>query len=217
MNLSEAIQTFKQNFVKNVPDKTLQTMQAATEALVESNLAEKALKMGDRLPDFELPNATGQIISSQNLLEQGPLVINFYRGAWCPYCNLELRAYQAILPDLNQFGARLVAISPNLPDHSLSSIEKHQLKFEVLSDLGNRYARKCGLVFTLPEAVREVYAGFDIDLSSYNGDDRFELPLPATFVVDASGDIRLRYVNADYTQRLEPGMVLDTLREIVDR
>lgn len=217
MTLTKAIQAFKQDFVQKIPGETLQIMQSATEDLVQSGLAEQALQVGDHLPDFELPNATGQTISSHHLLEQGPLVINFYRGAWCPYCNLELKAYQAILGDLHQFGAQLVAISPNLPDHSLSSIEKHQLKYEVLTDLGNQYARTCGLVFTLPESVREVYAGFDIDLTDYNGDDHFELPLPATFVVDTSGDIRLSYVNADYTQRLEPGRVLETLREIVDR
>ncbi len=214
MALNDALQALRQTMSETVPADIRQTMQAATEALIESGISGQALKAGDHLPAFELPNAMGRSVSSRSLLERGPLVVNFYRGAWCPYCNLELRAYQEALPEIERLGAQVVAISPNRPDHSLSTIEKQGLAFEVLSDLGNRYARECGLVFSLGEELRDVYQGFGIDLSDYNGDNRFELPLPATFVVDSQGRIRLAYVEADYTQRLEPERALSALREI---
>ena len=171
MSLLEQIQEFQKGFLEQVPEETLKIMQSGTEKLIKSGIAEKCLKEGDKIPGFSLPNAKNEMVSSGIMLGKGPLVINFYRGAWCPYCNLELRAYQEVLPEIIDLGAQLVAISPNLPDNSLSSIEKHSLTFEVLSDIGNKISRQFGLVFTLDALLQPLYKQFGIDIPASNGDE----------------------------------------------
>jgi peroxiredoxin len=125
-----------------------------------------------------------------------------------------LQAYQQVLPDIRSLGASMVAISPQTPDSTLATVEKDKLEFEVLSDVGNQVARRYGLVFRVGEAVRSTMKNFGIDLASYNGDDSWELPVPGTFVVARDGTIRLAYVDADYTKRLEPAEILARLRTI---
>lgn len=134
-------------------------------------------------------------------------MVTFYRGAWCPYCNLQLRAYQAILPQVTRLDATLVAISPQTPDASVEIVSKAGLTFPVLSDVGNHVARSYRLVFVLPEVLRPYTA----NLPQYNGDKSWELPLPGTFVVGRDGIIKLAYVHADYTKRLEPSDILAAL------
>jgi len=215
MQLAEEIKQMQQEFMKQVPEEVVTIMQEATKKLISTGIDKKALKKGERLPGFSLPNARGKMITSEELLEKGPLVINFYRGGWCPYCNLELHAFQNALADIKGLGAQLIAISPNLPDNSLDSIEKHDLQFEVLSDIKNVYAHNLGLVFTLDENLQSLYKQFEIDLSAFNGDESFEIPIPATYVVDREGIIRLAFVDADYTKRLEPEKVIEVLKKIV--
>ena len=214
MSLLEQIQEFQKGFLEQVPEETLKIMQSGTEKLIKSGIAEKCLKEGDKIPAFTLPNPKNERVSSDIMLSKGPLVINFYRGAWCPYCNLELRAYQEVLPEILNLGAQLVAISPNLPDNSLSSIEKHSLTFEVLSDIGNKISRQFGLVFTLDALLQPLYKQFGIDIPASNGDESYELPIPATYVVNPDGIIKLAFVDADYTKRLDPNEVIETLRNL---
>ena len=189
-------------------------MDKATEDLVKSGIADRSLKVGDRVSEFTLTNAIGKEITLRSLLAAGPVVISFYRGQWCPYCNLELRALQKALPEIIANGASLVAISPQTPDNSLSTAEKNELTFEVLSDVGNKVAREFGLVFTLPEELRPIYEGFGVDLLAHNGDKTFELPLPATYVVAADGKVISAFVDPDYTKRLEPEEIVAALGEI---
>jgi peroxiredoxin len=184
------------------------------EHLRASGAAERALKEGERAPDFTLPDALGRLVTLSHLLEHGPVVITFYRGAWCPYCNLELRAYQQAVPRIRRLGATLVAISPQTPDHSLSTVEKHALTFAVLSDVGNTVARQFGLVFTIDEAVRGAHRRVGADLPAYNGDDSWELPMAATFIVDRQGILRLAVVDPDFMQRLDPSAVVARLQEL---
>ena len=139
------------------------------------------------------------------------MVLTFYRGTWCPYCNLALRAYQRALPDIQALGAQLVAISPQIPDESLSMVEKNDLAFPVLSDQGNNVGRQYGLVFAFDAETRERYLGMGNDLVHYNGNDAWELPMPGTFVVGQDGIIKLAWAKADYTQRLEPAEILAAL------
>ena len=141
--------------------------------------------------------------------------MTFYRGGWCPYCNLELRAYQAVLPEIKAAGATLVAITPELDDASLSTSEKNELEFEVLTDANSDYARELGLVFTLPERLRPIYESFGINVEEHNGEGQFDLPLAATFVVDVDGSIARAFVDADYTLRAEPSDVVEVLRSLV--
>ncbi len=213
MSLSEQLNEMHDKINSNVPEAAAK-FDADTTSFLESGLAPKGLEVGDHLPNFALPNQVGKVVSSSGLLSEGHLVISFYRGSWCPYCNLELNALQQILPEIQSLGANLVTISPQLPDESMSTAEKNNLTFAVLSDVGNVVARKFELVFTLTEELRPLYKEFGIDLEKSNGDDSFELPVPATFVVDSSGIIVTAFVNADYKQRMEPEEIINALKMI---
>lgn len=191
--------------------ETLAVMDRATAEVAASGIADSSLGVGAKVPDFTLPDATGTKVSLSSLLSKGPVVLAFYRGGWCPYCSTELRALQAKLPEITAAGATLVAVSPQTPDSSLSTAEKLELAFPVLSDEGNRVADSFGIVFTLPEALREVYAGFGLDLPAANGDDTFRLPIPATYVLRDDGTVAWRFADADYTKRAEPDDVLAAL------
>ncbi|NQZ76070.1 MAG: AhpC/TSA family protein [Ekhidna sp.] len=214
MSLAQELEQRQTSSAKNIPAEKHAVMQASTAALKSKHLAEKALKNGDKLPPFNLPNALGSQINSEDLLSEGPLVISFYRGGWCPYCNMELRALQQILGELNHHNAQLVAISPETPDHSLSTKEKNELTFEVLSDEENSYAKELGLVFQMPEDLREVYHSFNLHVDQHNGNEDYELPMPATYVIDASGTVVFSFVPEDYTYRLEPSEIIEALERL---
>jgi peroxiredoxin len=211
MNLTQELNIFKAEFVANLPESIKAEMVQATTDLINTKIAEQSLSRGQKVPNFALSNAVGKEITLDSLLARGTLVIAFYRGGWCPYCNLELRALQQALPEIEARGATLIAISPETPDSSLTTQEKNELSFEVLSDRGNLLAKQFGLVFTLPEALRPIYSGFGIDIPAHNGDDTFELPLPATYVVAADGTVVYSFAHGDYTQRLNPAEIIEQL------
>ncbi|MEM9212853.1 MAG: peroxiredoxin-like family protein [Cyanobacteria bacterium P01_F01_bin.150] len=213
-SLTDAIAQYKAQFRQKVADPIKATMATATQNLIDSGIADRTLKEGETLPDIQLPNATGQIVAIRDLLQAGPVVISFYRGGWCPYCNLELKALQNKLPEIKGLGANLVAISPETPDASLSTAEKNELEFEVLSDVGNQVAKALGLAFTLPEELRPIYSQFGIDIPAHNGDTTFELPIPATYVIAADGTVAFAFVDPDYTQRLDPSKIVDALKAL---
>lgn len=204
----------KQDFISALPDEQKQVVGAAFERLLSSNVGAQAKQVGDTAPHFNLPNALGGSVQLSALIARGPLVLNFYRGGWCPFCNLEFRALQRILPDIKAQGATLVGISPETPDNALTTKEKHALEFEVLSDRGNLVARAYGLVMEVFEEMRPLYRQWGIDVPAANGDDSYQLPLPATYVIDTQGIIRAAYINKDYTQRMEPQDIIDALRSI---
>jgi peroxiredoxin len=163
------------------------------------------LAVGERAPNFRLPNAAGKDVELAERLAAGPVVLSFYRGDWCPYCNLELRALQAALPRFEAHGASLIAISPQAPDHSLSMAEKNDLSFEVLSDVHQEAIRAFRVQFTVPADLQELHRNvFHNDLSTRTADGSWDLPVPATFVIDRAGIIRARYVSADYRTRMDP-------------
>ncbi|MFI4975242.1 MAG: peroxiredoxin-like family protein [Caulobacterales bacterium] len=165
-------------------------------------------------PEFALPNALGKPVLLADLLRRGPLIISFYRGSWCPYCNLELRAYQRILGDIRAAGGDFIAISPQTPDFSLSTAQKNALEFEVLSDSGNRVASAFGIAYPTPEVVTRITASFSVDLAAINGGGGERLPISATYVVAQDRRIRLAEANADFRVRLEPAAALATIREL---
>ncbi len=197
-----------------VPTDLIEDLYSPIEQLIKSNATENVLKEGAQAPDFTLPDALGNAVTLSQLLMQGPVIISFYRGEWCPYCNLELRAYQRVLPQLQELGATLVAISPQTPDHSLSVMETQKLTFAVLSDVGNHVARQFGLVFTIDEAVRAAHSRIGANLPAFNGDDSWELPMAGTFLLDQSGTIRLAFVDPDFSRRLDPSVVIAQLKEL---
>ena len=210
-SLADKIQDFQDQLLPTIPEDTLNTLFNELRGLVAKGIAEKALNTGDRLPAFSLPNANNETRSLSDFLSNGPLVVSFYRGAWCPYCNLEINALQKRLPDIKATGAQLVAISPQLPEKSVDQVSNSHLDFEVLSDIGNVLAKECGLVFTLPEALRPIYDAWQIDIPGHNGDNSFELPIPATYIVDTAGKVRYAHVDMDYTRRLEPDIIIEQL------
>ena len=214
MTLTEQLTNLRNQFFATQPEAITEPMIQATTDLINSQIAEQSLSVGAKIPNFTLPNAVGNKIDIKSLLEKGVVVISFYRGGWCPYCNLELRALQQSLAEIETQGATLVAISPETPDNSLSTKEKNELTFEVLSDISNQVAKQFGLVFTLPETVRPIYQQFGIDLPAYNGDSSFELPIPATYIVTPDGTISYSFVNPDYTQRLDPTAIITAIKQI---
>ena len=214
MSLTEQLAQQQANTHGKLPGAIREAMSTATATLAASGLVDSAISEGDRAPDFSLPNAVGQSLRLSEVLARGPVVLSFYRGQWCPYCNLELRALQAALPEITAAGATLVAVSPQTPDNSLSTVEKNELTFEILSDVGNSVARSYGLVFVLPEALRPIYANFGIDIPGHNGDDTFELPLSATYVIATDGTVKHAFVDADYTLRLDPVEIVTALRAL---
>ena len=163
------------------------------------------------MPDFALPNQHGAMRRFSDYLAESPVVLNVYRGGWCPYCNLEMKALHDALPGIEQRGARLVGMAPETPDNAVDTAQRHDLRIDILSDAGNRVAERLGLVFELPESLRSIYAGLGIDLPAFNGDDSFRLPVPATYIVGRDGAVAYAFVNADYTRRLEPAEITSFL------
>lgn len=179
--------------------------------LIAAGAAAHALQEGERAPDFSLPDIHGHPVTLAHLLAQGPVIVTFYQGAWCPYCSLQLRAYQQALTQIRALGASLVAISPQVPEHSRALAEREQLTFPVLSDVGNVVARRFGLVCTLDEAVRPAHRRLGADLPAINGDTSWELPIPGTFIIDQTGTVLLAAVDPDFTHRLDPSAIIARL------
>jgi len=213
-SLASQLASYKAGFIGRAPAPRVAMMEAATAHLKSSGIESIALKVGDRSPSLSLPDAMGERVHVDRLLEQGPVVAIFYRGGWCPYCNLELRAWQAHLAELNSLGATLVAISPQTPDNSLSTAEKNALAFPVLSDSELAAAHGFGIAFTLPPELVDLYSSVGNNLPELNGNGQWLLPVPATFVIDRSGVIQFAHVEADYRERAEPDDVLAVIRAL---
>lgn len=222
MTLKAKLDAFKADFEAgkppyNVPRSVIDTMHRATAELRASGLADGALKVGERAPAFSLTDADGNPVSSAELLKQGPLVVSFYRGVWCPYCNLDLQALQAELPQIKALGASLVAISPQTASNSRKSMRQNELSFPVLNDPGNDVAAAFGIRYQLPGYLIELYQSLKNELPAFNGDDSWSLPLPGRFVIDTDGFIIYAEVDADYTVRPETALLLPSLQQALVR
>lgn len=180
----------------------------AQQHIEASGVLDAALKVGDPAPMFELPGADGAMVNIADVLESGPAVVSFYRGAWCPFCNLELRALQRELANAQAAGVTLVAISPNTPDTSADLVDENELTFPVLSDAENAVAKSFNLVYEMEEGLVEFYKAEGRDIASMNGSDVWELPVPATYVIDTDGVIRYAYVDLNHRARAEPSEVV---------
>ncbi|WP_176059498.1 peroxiredoxin-like family protein [Paraburkholderia sp. BCC1876] len=216
MSLQDKLDAFKADFKAGkapyfAPAEIHPVMERATAELIASGQAERALKAGDKAPAFTLTDPDGTLVSSTELLEKGPLVISFYRGVWCPYCNMELQALEEALPAFQAAGANLVAISPQTPVNSRKSVRQNKLSFAILSDAHNDVAAAFGLRFALPDYLVELYKMLKNDLPAVNGDPSWTLPMPARYVVGQDGTILYSEVNPDYTRRPEPADMLSAL------
>jgi peroxiredoxin len=186
--------------------------------LRDSGFTDRCLKAGDRLPEFALPNAEGRMITSQELLARGPLVISFFRGDWCPYCSMELQALSEILPEINLAGATLVAVTPDTAGHPLRTKQRFGLQYEVLSDVDNGLGLRFGVVFLVPDSLRTAFGLKGIDLAQRHSGGGLFLPIPATYVCDATGTIRHADLDPDYRRRMEPDDLVELLAGLrVDR
>jgi peroxiredoxin len=218
MSLQAKLDAFKSDFEAgkppyHAPYSVIETMHKATAELQASGQAERAKRVGDNAPVFTLKDSEGNDVSSVDLLKRGPLVVSFYRGVWCPYCNMELQALQAALPEFEKLGASLVAISPQTAPNSRKSTRENNLTFPILSDVKGRIGDAFGLKFKLPPYLVELYKSFKNDLPSFNDDPEWTLPMPARYVIGQDGTILYAEVNPDYTRRPEPEDLLPALRK----
>ena len=211
MSLKAQIDAFNVQKEANLPADVLALMNTTNEELIAQHIKNNALQVGDKVENFTLANHLGKNVELVDLLKKGPVVISFYRGAWCPYCNLELKALNDYLPQFKTKSAQLIAISPQLPDQTLTTAQKNKLEFDVLSDVGNKVAQQFGLLFTLDRRIQELYTGFGIDFEQTYGDKTYQLPLPATYVINQNGIITYAFLNEDYTLRAEPSDVMSAL------
>jgi peroxiredoxin len=214
MTLRDELDARRAQFMKTAPADRIAAYQRGVDELAASGIAENAVKQGEAGPDFTLPNARGEQVTLSKLLVEGPVVLAFYRGGWCPYCNLQLRAYRGILSQIRALGASLVAVSPEPPDTSLSTAEKNALDFEVLSDVTGEAGRAYRLVYEFSQELKQTYLAAGNDLSTRNADGEWHLPIPATYVIGRDGRVELAFVDPEYRNRLEPADILATLRRL---
>ena len=210
-DLATQIQQFNIELAAQVPQEVLEAFGKSIEDLKTKNIEEKSIKIGETITNFSLKNAKNEVVNSSDILKNGKMIIAFYRGSWCPYCNLELKTLQEKISEFKEKNATLVAISPQSPDNSLTVIEKHHLTFEVLTDKDNVFAKQLGIVFELQDFVLPYYHALGIDLSSFNENADNSLPIPAVFVVNESSKIIYKFADANYMNRIDIDELLKTL------
>jgi len=218
-NIKQRVDEFNQQISSNkdAPKLTEQDMAVMKKAAddLEKSLPDPGLNVGDTAPDFTLGNANGKPVSLYSKLKEGPVVLIFYRGAWCPYCNIQLHALNESLPAFKKQGAQLVAVTPQTPDKSLGQVNKDKYPFEILSDLEYEVAKTYKLHFDVPQELHEFYKKkFGLDIEVYNGKGRLGLPVPGTFVINKDAKIIAVHAELDYKQRMEPAAILQALKSI---
>lgn len=214
MSLQSRLDVLKQEFSANVPSDALDVMSQETERLLVSDIVSKTIKVGEKLPNGQLTAVNGDLLNIDRLFNGRPLVISFYRGGWCPYCNLELQALEAIASEIKALGANIIAMTPESISHVKDTKKNNGVSFEVFSDAGSHFAKELGLVFTLPKSLQEIYLTFDIDVEKHNGESVFELPIPATIIVKPNREVVYIFTDGDYTNRSEPSVILDVLKNL---
>jgi peroxiredoxin len=212
MSLQNRLDTLKQEFTANVPEDMLAVMNQETEKLIAADIVENAIQTGQHLPDGQLTAANGQQVAIDQIIDGKPLVISFYRGGWCPYCNLELQGLQEIASQIRDLGANIIAMSPESVAHTQDTKQKNGVSFDIYSDQSSEYAKALGLVFSLPKSLQEIYLTFDIDIEKHNGESKFELPIPTTIIVKPNREVVYLFADGDYTKRSEPSKLLDVLK-----
>ncbi len=210
--LREIFAERKELIAKYVPAETQAIHAQAVAELKSRNLAAAVLAVGARILAFELPDHNGKLVASLELLARGQVVICFIRGRWCPFCVGQMEAMNLVVPQIEQAGATLVAISPQTVKQAFFMHDQHKLRFPLLSDAGNKVARQFGLTYRVPAMQEAVYRRAFVNLPFTNGDDSWELPIPATYIVGQDGKILFASANEDYSERAEPAEIVNTLR-----
>jgi peroxiredoxin len=204
----------KELIAKYVPAETQAIHAQVVAELKDKHLAANALPVGAKAPDFELSDHNGKVVASSDLLAERRLVICFIRGRWCPFCVGQMEAMNLVLPQIEQAGATLIAISPQTVKQSFFMHDQHKLRFPLLADAGNKVARQFGLTYRVPQQQEAVYRRAFVNLPFTNGDESWELPIPATYIIDRNGTVLYASANEDYTERPEPAEIIDILRSL---
>ncbi|UUO09197.1 AhpC/TSA family protein [Blastopirellula sp. J2-11] len=211
--LKEQLKQKSEEAGKRFPPEMLKVMRDAVETVRASGVEKSAKQVGDAAIDAELTGWNGKTVRLSEMWSEGPVVLMWYRGGWCPYCNLQLRAMQKELKAIEGAGAKLIVLTPELPEKAKETAEANDLNFVALHDKNNATARKYGLVFELPASILPLYRD-RLKLAEVNGSDAMELPLSATYVIDTNGKIRYAFLNADYTDRAEPAEVVAAVKKV---
>ncbi|MFK8044740.1 MAG: peroxiredoxin-like family protein [Crocinitomicaceae bacterium] len=211
--LKSVLDAKKAKFEEVASDEKKEKYAAGIQSVVDNRVVDSAFQIGDTAPDFSLTSAKGEQVSLYAELENGPIILMWYRGGWCPYCNMTLNAMQGSLSAFKKYGANLLALTPELPDSSISTSEKNNLDFQILSDIDNQVAKQYNLVFKLTNDVGDLYEnGFG--LSQYNGSTSNELPLAATYIIGKDKIIKFAFLDADYRNRAEPSDLIKALKKL---
>lgn len=216
--LQQKLDVFREDFETNkAPKEAVEIMHRATKELRESGQVESAIKLGDTFPDFSLPNQNGDMVTLSELLKKGPVVVSFFRGVWCPYCNMELNAIGEMVPEVRAAGGEVVVISPSVQKMAQRAVKEQNLDCDVLTDAGNTFADTLGTRFRLPEYLEKLYRQFGVDLPGNNGDESWTLPMPLRAVIGTDGVVRYLDINADYTQRPDTPETVAVVRSLTLR
>ena len=214
MALQEKLDAFKDVFKTKAPDGAFDAFARSTQDLIASGQAERAVKAGDTAPDFTLTDQDGETVTLKDLLAKGPVVLSFYRGVWCPYCNIELKALEDAVGDIRARGASLVAISMQGAADSRKSQRDNKLSFPILTDKAGELAEKFGIRWTLQDYVVKYHQMFGVELPKIHGDGQWNLPMPARYVIATDGTVAYGEVNPDYTHRPDPSDLIPVLDKL---
>lgn len=212
-SLADQLHAQAEKSAKKFPAEVRETFSRAIETVAATGIEESAKQVGDTAPDAELESWDGEARRLSELWSDGPIVLMWYRGGWCPYCNIQLRAMQKKLAEIEGAGAKLVVLSPEVPEKSQRTVQENNLEMVVLFDKNNQVAREYGIVFELPESIVPIYRD-KLKLAEYNGNDAMELPLAATYVINQTGKITYAFLDADYKKRAEPDEVIEAVRKL---
>ncbi|MCH1642232.1 AhpC/TSA family protein [Paenibacillus timonensis] len=214
MTFTQTLDQMRQEFIANTPADVYNELFRLIHGQQQAGKA-YGLQEGQKAKDFTLNNSLGQPVNLYDELSQGPVVLTFYRGGWCPFCNMQLRAYQKVLPQIEAIGGRLIAVSPQSPDNTLTQKEKEDLQFQVLSDTNGLTAAAYNILYDVPDYIQDIFLNkFSLDLAEYNATNRWILPITSTFMIDESGIVRSAYVEPDFMKRPDPEDILERLRRL---
>ncbi|MEO1498881.1 MAG: peroxiredoxin-like family protein [Planctomycetota bacterium] len=210
--LQSELNELKAAFTERAPQETIDAFEKGIRDVEAMGVLDRAKNKGDRAPMFKLPDGTGESVALESILAEGPAIVTFYRGSWCPYCNIQLRSYQQHLDQISALGASMIAISPERPTPA-DAEDAPNYEFHVLSDAGNEVADAFGIRYKLPQDLIDAFGG-RLDLAEYNGDGSWTLPLGATYVIDSDGAIAHAFLTADYRERAEPTDLIEVLKRL---
>lgn len=211
--LKDSLETFSAQMAEMAPPEALEAIGQGIGGLVQSGQADRAISRGSRAPMFELPDADGNTVALADLLTAGPVVLSFNRGNWCPFCNLEFKALNDAVTDIEGSNATLLVVTPQKPEKTRIAASENGYRFRTLYDSGNRVATRFGLTFEMPQTLQPIHEAFEMNVPEWNGDGSWNLPFPATYVIDQSGLITYAYVDANWMNRAEPADVVAALKQ----